>query len=149
MRKLAEEFFETKNDPTQTSINERSIEKLKNIHEQELLENTPVGGRYDALYLCSALVLPEHRGKGMAERLVTGAVRSIIGLSALKERNWPPQARVKLAFRSTEDLSEFIRSFSSGSGLLNRGSYESGGTVGFIPMTKDKSSSVEGITSLD
>lgn len=113
MIRLAEEFFETKNDPAQISINDQSIEKLKKIHrctmteerdeegpiawilviptthelmerfitkginEQELLENTPVGGTYDALYLCSALVVPEYRGKGMAKRLVIGAVRSI------------------------------------------------------------------------
>ena len=48
------------------------------INERELLERTPPGGSYDALYLCSALVLPEHRGKGLARRLASGAIRSIL-----------------------------------------------------------------------
>ena len=47
------------------------------INERDLLERTPVGGTYDALYLCSALVLPEYRGRGIAKRLAVGAVRSI------------------------------------------------------------------------
>jgi GNAT superfamily N-acetyltransferase len=49
----------------------------KKIDEQTLLNKTPLGGTYDALYLCSALVLPEHRGKGLAKRLVTKAIKSI------------------------------------------------------------------------
>jgi len=49
----------------------------KTIHERELFENTPLRTKYDALYLCSALVLPEHREKGLAKRLVTKAIRSI------------------------------------------------------------------------
>jgi ribosomal protein S18 acetylase RimI-like enzyme len=32
---------------------------------------------YDALYLCSALVLPEHRGKGLAGRLTSRAISSL------------------------------------------------------------------------
>ena len=47
------------------------------INERDLLEGTPVGGIYDALYLCSALVLPECRGKGIAKRLAVRAVRSV------------------------------------------------------------------------
>ena len=47
------------------------------INERELLGRTAPGGVYDALYLCSALVLPEHRGKGLAGRLAARAVRSI------------------------------------------------------------------------
>jgi hypothetical protein len=49
----------------------------KTINEKELLERTPLGGSYDSLYLCSALVLPEFRGKGLAKRLTIGAVKSI------------------------------------------------------------------------
>ena len=113
MIKLAGEFFETKNDPTQISINAKSMSRLKRLHpatmterrtkkgpiawmlviptttkimkefiskkidEQELLDDTPVRAKYDALYLCSALVLPEHRGKGYARRLTIKAIRSI------------------------------------------------------------------------
>src|SRR3972149_5058917 len=93
MIKLAVEFFETKNDPEQISINRKTIKRLKRIHpasmmekrnkkgpvawmlvipttrdlmkkfiskkinEQELLMKTPVRTKYNALYLCSALVL--------------------------------------------------------------------------------------------
>jgi ribosomal protein S18 acetylase RimI-like enzyme len=32
---------------------------------------------YDTVYLCSALVLPEHRGKGLAKRLTCAAIKSI------------------------------------------------------------------------
>ena len=113
MIRLAGEFFETKNDPAQISINAISIARLKRLHpatmterrtkkgpiawmlvipttrklmrqfiskqinEQELLYNTPLRTKYDALYLCSALVLPEHRGKGYASKLTIKAIRSI------------------------------------------------------------------------
>ena len=110
---LAGEFFETKNDPAQISINTKSIARLRRLHpstmterrtkkgpiawmlviptthylmeqfiskqinEQKLLYTTPIRAKYDALYLCSALVLPEHRGKGHARRLTIKAVKSI------------------------------------------------------------------------
>jgi len=113
MIKLAEEFFDTKNDPTQISITPATIEKLRRIHpntltekshrngpvawfivipttrdlmdkfitkeisEQELLECTPLRRKYDALYLCSALVLPEYRGRGVAKDLISTTIQSI------------------------------------------------------------------------
>jgi hypothetical protein len=113
MVRLAEEFFDMKNDPDQLSVDENSISRLREIHpgtmseekdengpiawvlviptthalmeaftreeinERELLEGTLPGGVYDALYLCSALVLPEHRGKGLAGRLTSRAITSI------------------------------------------------------------------------
>lgn len=113
MIRLAEEFFETKNDPAQISVNGASMDRLRRIHpgtlteqrdekgpiawilvipttkavmekfvtkeinERELLDVTPLGVMYDALYLCSALVLPEHRGKGLAKRLISQAVKSV------------------------------------------------------------------------
>lgn len=113
MIQLADEFFETKNDPDQISITEEVMSMLQKIHpatlsekrdengptvwilvlpttlrlmeefvagqinERELLEKTPIGASYDAVYLCSALVLPEHRGKGFARVLAADAVRSI------------------------------------------------------------------------
>jgi GNAT superfamily N-acetyltransferase len=120
MIRLAEQFFETKSDPTQISITRESVRKLKRIHpstlrekkdkkgpiawvvviptthdlmdefitkkinEQELLDRTPVRRRYDALYLCSALVLPEHRGKGLARLLICRAIKSIQKEQAIK-----------------------------------------------------------------
>jgi GNAT superfamily N-acetyltransferase len=113
MIKLAEEFFETKNDPTQISVTEEVMERLRKIHpstmnqrrnekgpiawilvipttralmeefiakkinEQGLLEKTPLAAHYEAIYLCSALVLPEHRRKGLAKNLLSEAVKSI------------------------------------------------------------------------
>ena len=115
---LAEEFFGTRSDPEQISVNEEVMERLHAIHpntlseqrnengpiawilliptvsdvmqqfiekkitEKELLDRTldesshrPLGETYDALYLCSALVLPEERGKGIAKRLATKAIK--------------------------------------------------------------------------
>ena len=113
MIQLADQFFETKNDPDQISVTEDVMSQLHKIHpatlsekknengpiiwililpttfglmeafigeeitERELLDKTPVGASYDAVYLCSALVLPEHRGKGLAKGLTIEAVRSI------------------------------------------------------------------------
>jgi GNAT superfamily N-acetyltransferase len=113
MIRLAEEFFDMKNDPDQLSVDGDSIARLREIHpdtmseernedgpiawilviptthalmeafvrreinERELLDRTLPGGVYDSLYLCSALVLPEHRGKGLARRLTSRAISSI------------------------------------------------------------------------
>ena len=113
MIKLAEDFFETKNDPTQISVTEGVLKRLEAIHpatrsekrddhgpiawvliiptsrdvmmrfiakeinEQQLLDETHPGDSYEAIYLCSALVLPEFRGKGLARKLVAEAISSI------------------------------------------------------------------------
>jgi GNAT superfamily N-acetyltransferase len=110
---LVDEFFATKNDPEQISVDKRTMARLRRIHpktmneigtkkgpiawamvipttetlmdqfvsktisEKELLRKTPLHARYDALYLCSALVLHEYRGKGLAKKLLINAVRSI------------------------------------------------------------------------
>jgi GNAT superfamily N-acetyltransferase len=50
----------------------------KKITEKELLELTPLRTSYDAIYLCSALVLPEYRGKGLAVQMTGSAVRAIM-----------------------------------------------------------------------
>jgi hypothetical protein len=47
------------------------------ISEQELLDDTPAGCSYDALYLCSALVLEEKRNKGLAKKMLTEAIAAI------------------------------------------------------------------------
>jgi hypothetical protein len=49
----------------------------KKITERELLKRTPLRTEYDAVYLCSALVLPEYRRKGLAKRLMCKAIKSI------------------------------------------------------------------------
>jgi GNAT superfamily N-acetyltransferase len=124
MIQLADEFFETKNDPSQLDITEEVMEQLRSIHpatmgetaneegpiawsiviptvrsmrekfirgvigEQELLISDrhleglrPRRGegqvRLTSLYLCSALVLPEFRGKGLAKKLVLDSIHAI------------------------------------------------------------------------
>ena len=113
MIQLADEFFGTKKDPSQISVTEETMARLRQIHpstmnekqdangpiawvlvipttkdimeqfiaqgigETELLDRTPLGEKYEALYLCSALVLPEHRGKGLTRSLTLEAIRSI------------------------------------------------------------------------
>lgn len=47
------------------------------ISEKELFELTPLDTTYEALYLCSAMVLEEYRRKGIAKRLVLNAIEKI------------------------------------------------------------------------
>lgn len=61
--------------PTTTSVMEKFLAKQRT--ERELLEQTLPGESYDAVYLCSALVLPEYRRTGIAKRLTCSAVRAI------------------------------------------------------------------------
>lgn len=49
----------------------------KKISEKVLLKRTPLGKPYDSIYLCSALVLPEYRKRGIAKRLMVRAVKAI------------------------------------------------------------------------
>ena len=113
MIQLAEDFFATKNDPSQISIDQKIMLRLKKIHpstmtekktsrgpvawillipttrklmeqfitkkvnERELFNKTPLRVKYDSIYLCSALVLPEYRGKGLAKSLMIKAIKSI------------------------------------------------------------------------
>jgi len=47
------------------------------IGEKQLLDLTPVDAKFEALYLCSALVLEEYRSKGIATRLAVEAITAI------------------------------------------------------------------------
>jgi ribosomal protein S18 acetylase RimI-like enzyme len=47
------------------------------ISERKLLEETTPGQTFDAVYLCSALVLPEFRKKGVAKSLTLQSIREI------------------------------------------------------------------------
>jgi len=49
----------------------------KEISEKELYELTPLNSQYEAIYLCSALLLEEFRGKGIAQNLAKRAIESI------------------------------------------------------------------------
>jgi len=113
MIQLATEFFDTKNDPAQLSIDETVMKRLHRIHsatmgeitdengpiawtiviptttslmhqflekrinETELMELTEHEKKFTGVYLCSALVLAEHRGKGLAKQLLCTSIRGI------------------------------------------------------------------------
>ena len=68
--------------PTSTELMNRFIKK--EISEKELFELTPVNSSYDALYLCSAMVLEEFRGKGIAKRLTLEAIKNIRKTNPIK-----------------------------------------------------------------
>jgi len=48
------------------------------ISEKELYENTHPGDTYEAIYMCSASVLPEYRKKGLAKQTGLQAMQAII-----------------------------------------------------------------------
>ncbi len=47
------------------------------ISEKQLFELTKIEKTYDAIYLCSAMVLKEYRNKGIAKNLVLNAIDKI------------------------------------------------------------------------
>ena len=47
------------------------------MSEKGLVDGTPVGATYDAIYLCSASVLPEYRHKGLAKKTTIEAINAI------------------------------------------------------------------------
>ena len=50
----------------------------KEISERELYELTPLNAKYEAIYMCSALLLEEFRGKGIAQRIGMKAIENIM-----------------------------------------------------------------------
>lgn len=88
--------------PTTRDLMDRFISK--EITEKELFELTPPGIRYEALYLCSGLVLPEYQRKGIIKRLALKAIENI-------RRDHPVQFLFNWAFteegdRAAEKLAE-------------------------------------------
>ena len=61
--------------PTTIDLMSRFVNQ--EITETELLDQTPLGIKYEALYLCSALVLPEYRRQGLATQVGTAAIKEI------------------------------------------------------------------------
>jgi GNAT superfamily N-acetyltransferase len=61
--------------PTTHELMEQFL--ARKINERELLNKTPLRVKYDSIYLCSALVLPEFRGRGLAKSLMIKAIKSI------------------------------------------------------------------------
>lgn len=61
--------------PTTMDLMHRFINK--EISEKELFELTPLNVKYEALYLCSALILEEYRRKGITLQLLLEAIEAI------------------------------------------------------------------------
>ena len=61
--------------PTTVVLMEQFLSSM--ITEKELYERTPDQGPYQAVYLCSALVLEEYRGHGIATQLTVEALERI------------------------------------------------------------------------
>jgi hypothetical protein len=61
--------------PTTVDLMNRFV--AEEISETELLNKTPLNAKYEALYLCSALVLPEWRKKGLASKVGMEAITQI------------------------------------------------------------------------
>ena len=68
-----------------------------NISEKDLFAMTMPGKQYDAIYLCSAMVLKEYRRKGFAKRLTLAAIDAI-------RKDHPIQALFVWAFSKAGDL---------------------------------------------
>jgi len=66
------------------------------ITEKELFNLTPLNVPYEAIYLCSALVLDEYRRKGITKQLVLTAIDSI-------RKNHPLKAAFVWAFSPEGD----------------------------------------------
>ena len=67
------------------------------ISEKELLDLTPLDTTYDALYLCSAMVLEEYRRKGITKKLSLHAIEDI-------RQDHPLKAAFVWAFSPEGDL---------------------------------------------
>lgn len=61
--------------PTTIELMNRFLENK--ITEKEMFELTPLNTKYEALYLCSALVLEEYRRKGIVKKLASDAIENI------------------------------------------------------------------------
>jgi GNAT superfamily N-acetyltransferase len=68
--------------PTTLDLMNRFL--TKEISEKELFELTPLNAPYEAIYLCSALVLEEYRRKGIAKNLALSAIENIRKTHPLK-----------------------------------------------------------------
>ena len=67
------------------------------ISEKELFDLTPLDFEYDAIYLCSALVLEEYRRKGITKKLALTAIENI-------RKEHPLKAAFVWAFSPEGDL---------------------------------------------
>ena len=85
--------------PTTTDLMNKFLEGA--VTEKELFNLTPLNVPYEALYLCSALVLEEYRRKGVAKKLSLQAIENIRKEHPLKALFvWPFTKEGELAAES-------------------------------------------------
>jgi hypothetical protein len=90
--------------PTTEAIMKRFLSK--EISETQLLEETPLNAEYDAIYLCSASVLPEYRRKGLAKKVGYEAITNIMKdhkIKALFYWSFSPEGQA-LAEKASKEL---------------------------------------------
>ena len=97
--------------PTTTLMMEEFL--AGRVNEQQLLDRTPEGIRYEAIYLCSALVLPEYRNQGLSKRMLTGAIQAI-------RKDHPIKALYYWAFSEEGDALAISVSRSTGLSVMKR-----------------------------
>jgi len=68
--------------PTTLELMNRFLDNQ--ISEKELFNLTPLNSAYDAIYLCSALVLEEYRRKGITKNLAMSAIENIREIHPIK-----------------------------------------------------------------
>lgn len=61
--------------PTTSAVMKKFLKGA--ISEKQLLNETQPGDQYDAIYLCSASVLPEFQHKGLGKKVTIDAITSI------------------------------------------------------------------------
>ncbi|HTA28211.1 MAG TPA: hypothetical protein VK809_10500 [Bacteroidia bacterium] len=90
--------------PTTEAIMKKFL--AKKISETELLNETPLNAKYDAIYLCSASVLPEYRRKGLAMKVGNDAIARIMKdhkIKALFYWSFSPEGQA-LAEKASKEL---------------------------------------------
>ncbi len=90
--------------PTTEAIMKRFLKK--EITETQLLNETPLNTNYDAIYLCSASVLPEYRRKGLAMKVGQEAISKIMEdhkIKALFYWSFSPEGQA-LAEKASKEL---------------------------------------------
>ncbi|MGQ3685658.1 MAG: hypothetical protein ACUBOA_11735 [Candidatus Loosdrechtia sp.] len=73
--------------PTSDELAEKFLKG--EINERELLDMTQPQEQYEALYLCAAFTVPEHRRRGYVIRMLEEAIDSIPHTANVKLFSWP------------------------------------------------------------
>ncbi len=97
--------------PTTAALMHQFIEQ--EISEKELYERTPLNVKYEALYLCSALVLEEYRRKGITKMLALNAIQDIL-------KDHPIKALFAWSFTKEGDMAAKSIAEHAGLPLYNR-----------------------------